>query len=224
MKQKLILFLLILVPPIFYVVYVTFAQNHYKKLPFLGPKELVNTSIDGKMTQDTLYFTVGNFDLPAQEGRISNANLNDKFTVVSFVNPMNKGLYTTLSDHLRRTQETFINNDMVQILSFVNLPSSNVDTTGLSMALGNTVGKWDLLFSNDSVVSSIAQNYFLLENRNQVTGVFQSNKILIVDHKGRLRGEFDGTSKRDMDEMMGALRLLKIEYYNQNSKFETPFD
>ncbi len=222
MKKYLILFLLLGVPPIFYIFYVTFAQNKYKKQPYYGARLDTFTAYNrkGKPYIDTVYHKIADFSFTDQNSRTYNStdSLNGRIYVAHFFYATPNGLSKSLIYQFTRVQSAFSDNPKVRLVSFTVNPERDTPEKMNLFAQKNGINypKWVVLSGNRTEIETLAQKSFLqLNSGSQNDGFFNSSRAIVIDDEGHIRGIYDGTSARPTDEMMGAIRGLLIEYTNR---------
>ena len=222
MKKIALLFTILFFPAIIYVVYVLFAQNKYKKIPYFGARQAITSLIDGKTQTDTNYHTTANFEVKNQNNQTINPQfLDGKIYVVTFFDTKNMGLATTMLRELRRVANNFESNKAVVTVSFCTNPSQ--DSIAL---LANIAKKFEMRNDKSFLVNGLstkqmidlATKSYLLKNKfgNDDTTRFESTKAVVVDYNRHIRGFFEISNRREVEEMMGVIRALKIEYATNN--------
>ena len=213
-KHLLVLFVILALPPIIYVLYVTFAQNHYVRLPIFGDKKIVEVEGPEGPQIDTIYYQVnGLFEEIDAKSAKTDQLFRDHFTVLSLFASRNKDLTEQLYGQLLRVQDSFRDNELVQILSLVEKESLE----GF-LELEGRSSRWHHELVSRSSISRLER--LLLSNEFcEGTEITNCHVFIILDHERRIRGYFKALQKRDVDDMMGALRVLRIEYYNENPVF-----
>jgi protein SCO1/2 len=221
-KKFLILFVLIGIPPIFYVLYVSFAQNHYKKQPYYGARLDTFTALNrkGKPYVDTIYHQIADFVLTDQTGKklSSTDSLRGRIYVAHFFYATPNGLSKSLIYQFGRVQTAFDDNPQVRLVSFTVNPTQDTLEALAAFAKKNGIvyPKWYLLTGQRSDIEKLATDSYLLTNtQSQGDGFFNNSQAVLIDDEGHIRGVYDGTSARPTDEMMGAIRALLIEYTNR---------
>ncbi len=205
-----------------YWLYVGFGKNHYVKLPIYGEKIPVETMLNGRTVVDTLYHQVGPFAFLDQDSVIQTERLFDgHFTVVNFMFTTCKSICIDMSKQMLRIQDTFKGNPKVRLVSMS--VDSETDVPHVLKAYGvahqAVAGKWTFLTGNKDSLYQVIQRQFLsqVSPDPQPDGQFiHSEKMLLIDSDRRIRGIFDGTNKREVDDLMGAIRLLKREVENKD--------
>ena len=166
---------------------------------------------------DTLYHTIGNFELINQNGeKVSKATVANKIYVANFFFATCQSICPEMSSNLSRVQQEFANDDSLLILSHsVNPLHDSVEVLKSYAAQYKAIdGKWHLLTGNKKVIYDLAKNDYLvnaLEDDGTPEGFLHSELFLLIDTKGRIRGMYDGTNKADVEKLIHDIKLLKTE-------------
>ena len=162
------------------------------------------------------------FRLTNQEGQtFSGTNLKGKVFVADFFFTRCPGMCKKMSSQMTRVQERYLNNPHVQIVSFSVDPEH--DTVP---ALQNYAGiygirpdKWQLLTGEKAQIYKLAKyGYFVTakENDPEATNIedqfVHTDKFVLVDKEGQIRGYYDGTNRKDVDRLITEISILLQEY------------
>ena len=213
LRKFITLFAIIGLPPLIYILYVTFAQNHYVSLNYYGEKHLSEEISPDTNLPDTIYYQLDLNEFYDLENKLTNGTLNDQFTVVSFFTGSNEDDKKRLVENYARIRNSFKGVEVVQQLILVPEGSNFEAVTALndSKIFCIELGMGEMEKMSDKV-------FFESECPNMDKNC---KTMCIVDHERRIRGYFNGVMKKEVDDLMGALRVLKIEYYNeQPNSFE----
>lgn len=222
MKKGLTLFLILVLPVLLYWLYVGFGKNHYVKLPIYGEKIPVETMVNGRTMVDTIYHQVGPFAFLDQDSVMqTERSFDGHFTVVNFMFTTCKSICIDMSKQMRRIQDSFSENPKVKMISMSVDPTTDIPSVLKTYGKENSANfsKWSFLTGNKDSLYSVIQSQFLsqVSTEPQADGQFiHSEKMLLIDSDRRIRGIFDGTNNREVDDLMGAIRLLKKEYENKD--------
>ncbi len=178
-------------------------------LPVIGPKKVVNN--------DTVYHTVGNFELFNQYGeKITGETVKGKIYVADFFFTTCQSICPRMSTNLTGLQKMFENDDSLLILSHsVNPLHDTVEVLRkYAESYGAIKGKWHLLTGKKSDIYSLAKKDYLvnaLEDDGTPEGFLHSEVFLLIDTKGRIRGLYDGTDELQVLQLAKDIKLLKTE-------------
>ncbi|HQQ94866.1 MAG TPA: SCO family protein [Bacteroidia bacterium] len=178
-------------------------------LPVMGPKTL-----EGK---DTVYHHIGTFRFTNQFGKpLTNHDISGKIVVSNFFFASCQSICPEMSSNLKQVQAAFDLQDSVLILSHtVNPMNDTVEVLRQYAELyGAKAGKWHFLTGKKDDIYALAKNDYLvnaLEDDGSPGGFLHSELFLLLDTKGRIRGMYDGTSKADVQKLIGDIHLLLRE-------------
>ncbi len=223
---------LLAVPALFYLL-LRQGQNHYT-LPRYFPKidsttdqvmftQMVQPS--GKMVRDTAYHTIPDFALTDQDGKPFNRqSIQGKIHIADFFFTRCGTICPKLSSQLNRVQDIFRQNDQIVLISYSVDPE--YDTSEYLRAYAKRFeaipGKWTFLTGSKAEIYRLIQKaYFLpvmdagVSNGDPDETFSHSEKVVLVDKEGIIRGYYDGTDKEDIDRLVLETRVLLDTYKKQ---------
>jgi len=215
LKRALIVAGILIVPCVFYLVLKT-GKNNYEQLEIFGPKEVASTSTNG--VPDTIYHTIGNFSLTDQFGRnISDSITENKIYVADFFFATCKTICPKMSDQLERVQDKFKNDSDFVILSHSVNPEGDSVKVLFDYAKKHHAikDKWFFLTGEKKQIYDLARkSYFItaMEGTGGEDDFIHSEKFVLIDKAGCIRGFYDGTDRSDVSRLMDELLLLMNEY------------
>ncbi|MEQ8324741.1 MAG: SCO family protein [Vicingaceae bacterium] len=225
-KKKIAgLVLILLLPSIFYVV-LSKANHHYRALPFIGPKVVLNG--------DTSHHKIPPFKLLDQNGKyFSNQDLRGKIVVANFFFTRCPSICPKMAAHLLDFQNKFEGVDSLIIISHTVDPL-NDDVAALKKYAEKVHaqdGRWYFLTGDKEKIYQLAfSGYFASAQKDEAApgGFLHSELVFLIDGQGRLRGSyddqgnivpaFDGTSTSEMKKMADAVDNLLLEKYAPKKK------
>lgn len=219
-----ILIVALVVPASIFIFLKYFGRNQYQ-LPTYIPK--IDSTTGGVMTHkvdtpegvryDTLFHTVPDFDLTDQNGnRITAAATKGKIYVADFIFTRCGTICPKLSTELGRVQEAFAQNDKVLILSHTIDPEYDTPEVlaGYAKRYEAKPGKWYFLTGDKTQLYQLAhKGYYIAaqeaEQKGEPDETFShSDKLILIDSAGHIRGFYDGTSKKDVDRLILEIKVL----------------
>lgn len=191
------------------VVLISCVREKEQKLPIYGEKE-----ITGK---DTVYHTIGNFQLVNQDSMVvGNQLLNGKIYVADFFFTSCRTICPIMKSQMMRVYEAVKDDPEVLIVSHTIDPE--YDTVGLlhdyADRLGVSSKKWHFLTGNKDSIYYLAQtSYFVtaMEDKAEQDGFIHSGAFLLIDKKGRIRGKYDGTKEEEVNKLIKDIGILEKE-------------
>ncbi len=166
---------------------------------------------------DTIYHTVGDFELVNQDSTIiTNSDFDNHIYVADFFFTSCPTICPIMKTQMLRVYDEIKEDQDVSILSHTIDPE--YDSVGLlkeyAFNLGVETPKWHFATGDKDSIYALAQTYLVLadEDANAPGGYVHSGAFLIVDKQRRIRGVYDGTKEEQVDLLIGDLDLLRKEY------------
>lgn len=224
----------VLVLPVFVYLFLRFfTQNHYTLIRYYPlidsvtnqPLKGKQVSLTGKIIEDTLFHTIPDFRLINQDGKtVTGAAAKGKIQIADFFFTRCSTICPKLSTQLSRVQDIFRTYPDLVFLSYSVDPEN--DTPDKLKAYARKYeaisGRWHFLTGSKSEIYNLAQKgYFLpavdagVINANPDETFIHSEKLVLVDKAGIIRGYYDGTDKEDVERLILETRVLMSMYDNQ---------
>jgi len=178
-------------------------------LPVLGTKQVVNG--------DTLYHTIPEFSFINQDSvRVTQADLEDKVYVADFFFTSCPTICPKMKQQMLRIYQKFEGNNEVMLLSHSIDPSYDTPLVLKEYAkgLGISADKWHLVTGEQKEIYSIADEYLVsvAQDESVPGGFIHGGHFILVDKNRRIRGYYDGTKEKEVDQLMSDIELLLSEY------------
>lgn len=159
---------------------------------------------------------VGLFALTDQRGRaFSDRDVAGHVYVASFIYTRCSVVCPVLVRHLSKVQSAMAGTGGM-IVSFSVTP--DIDTPDVLGTFGRERGidadRWKLVTGDKRAIYDLARDsYFADDDRiraslDEPDAFLHTEKIVLVDQQGRLRGVYDGTLPRDIELLIGDLKAL----------------
>lgn len=159
---------------------------------------------------------VAPFSLMTQTGAaLTSANLEGRVHVASFIYPRCSSICPALVGSLLRVQSA-IDDPRFRIVSYSVTP--DLDTPEILAAFGRERGvnpeRWSLVTGDKTTIYRLARDSYFANDerlRGQATGTdgfLHTEKLVLVDPEGRLRGVYNGTLPSDVDHLIDDARAL----------------
>jgi protein SCO1 len=153
---------------------------------------------------------VVDFDLTSQLGtRVTGADLRGRIHVASFIFTRCNAICPALVRQLKRVQA-----EDVRLVSFSVTP--DLDTPATLASYGAREGldpaRWLLLTGDRRTVVRLAREFYFADDRrlgSTTSELLHTEKVLLVDAGGRLRGVYNGTVPFDIERLIADIRLLR---------------
>jgi len=215
-KKILILVLILALPGFLYYLLTVKGKNRYHPLPKFGPKEIAKTThrVKGKDIPDTIYHTLGNFNMVDQDGKPVSPNTFDgKIFVANFFYTHCPTVCNAMNANMDSLAQAWAKNSMVYFASIT------VDPERDSVKVLNTYAKkftaspkWFFLTGDTSTIYSLARQGFLVNALKVNKDDFiYSDKLVLIDQHKRIRGYYSGASLTDVIRLNDEIKVLISE-------------
>lgn len=219
----------ILVIPAFIFIFLKLFGNNYYKLPYMMPEIDEHGQVLMKGA-DTVYHKIPDFVLTDQNGtQFSSQQTKGKIYVVNFFFTRCGTICPKLSSAMVRVQDVFADNPDVLMVSHSVDP--NHDTPEVMAAYAKKydakTGKWFFLTGDKKAVYDLAIKGYKLpvadaseydKNIKNVDEMFiHSEKMMLIDKEGYIRGIYDGTFNVDVERLLAEIKVLQEIYKDKNN-------
>ena len=238
-KKAGVLFLVLILPVFIYIGLKTFGTNHYS-LPRFVPA-IDSTTGEIKMAKrlnprwneseiDTIFQTIPSFSLTDETGKtfVSNS-LKDKIYVTSFFFTRCGTICPKITSQLSRVQDTFLGDPEVQFLSISVDPKYDQPEKLATYAkrFDANKGQWHFLTGEKKLIYPLVLKGFHVPLadaseydaaiKNPDETFIHSERLVLVDKEGIIRGFYDGTDKKEVDRLLVEIKVLKNIYSTDGS-------
>lgn len=215
-RKYLILFVLLLGPGLI-LIFLSKADHSFKTLPYYGPKEPVYSA--GGESVDTIYHKVPDFVFTNQfNEEVSWSDFEGKILVADFFFTTCPTICPIMTKQMTRLQWMLEDPayDDVHFLSHTVNPET--DTPEVLRAYGEEQGadfdKWTFVTGEKSEIYEQGFSGYLLsaqEDEAAPGGFLHSSMFVLVDRNRQIRGFYDGTSSKEVDDLVTDIKMLKKE-------------
>ncbi len=232
-----ILIMTLVVPALIFLFLKFFGQNHYN-LPRYIPaidsatgKVLMKKIIDRKYDQpeyDTVFHTIPSFSFIDQNNKtFTNEKVKGKIFVANFIFTRCGLICPKVTGQLARIQDAFLDKNDVILLSHTVDPQYDTPIILKKYAKEKEAieGKWYFLTGSKKDLYQMAlKGYFVPISdasvydkaiKNPDEAFIHSEKMILVDKEGTIRGFYDGTDVKDVDRLMVEIKVLRDIYAKQ---------
>jgi protein SCO1/2 len=189
-------------------------------LPVINPIDVREEMVDPELLRIGQGHTIGNFSFQNQENKtITQKDIEGKVFVAEYFFTTCQSICPIMNDQMQRVQQAYKRNSKVKILSFTVDPE--VDTVDqmkrYSQKQKAISGKWHFLTGKKEELYSLARKSFFVlkpaEAQNQGdagSDFIHTNNFVLVDQQKRIRGYYDGTSEKEVTQLIKDIsRLLE---------------
>ena len=182
--------------------------SKFEKLPVFGTER--------RGLKDDGEHRIADFNLINQDGESkSTKEWEGKIVVADFFFTTCPTICPKMTASLKRVSEEY-NDDAVLINSFTVDPERDnpEKLTAYIQKFNLPVKNWDLLTGSKQEIYKLARNSFMVvatDGDGGPTDFIHSENLVLVDKKKRIRGYYDGTSKKEVDQLIIDIKKLKNE-------------
>jgi protein SCO1 len=214
-KQRLFLFFLLLAIPCL-ILFFGKMEHSFKTLPYFYPVDVVQKEVAGKMQSDTIWHTIPEFQLIDQNGdSLDRGYIEGHITVVDFFFTSCR----TICPKMTRQMKTLIWLLEGEYFKEVRYLSISVDPEYdtpeiLSEYITNMelkTDQWALTTGVKDEIYDLGVHGFFLTTQEDLAlagNFLHSEKFVLVDKDGHIRGYFDGTSPDEIRDLSEDVKML----------------
>ena len=190
----------VMIIPIGVYFVVNWYQNKYERLPILNSQTEANIS----------------FELKNQNGKlVSNKDLEGKIVVTDFFFTHCPSICPKLTANLKSIQEAMNDDPSILINSFsIDPERDSVGRLAQYASKFEVEGQWNLLTGDKKIIYQLARKKFMVDASEGDGGpndFIHSDKFVLMDVKGRIRGYYKGTDENEVKQLIVDIRKLKEE-------------
>jgi protein SCO1/2 len=142
---------------------------------------------------------------------------NDKIYVADFFFTTCPTICPIMTENMGYIQEKIKNDSDILLLSFSVTPEIDSVEQLKKYALEKNVidSKWNLVTGNKKDIYNLARTSYLVAKTNGDGGKYDmihTENFVLVDKEKRIRGFYDGTNSKEMDQLLNDIKILKNSY------------
>ena len=221
--KNLGILLVILVLPALFIAFLWTGETKHKKLDIMY--DLRNPEFDPTFLQglnckpnfeDSTHRTIP-FSLTNQLGEtITQENLRGNIYVANFIlTRCTQNICPKMASEMIRVQEAFKDDNDVKIVSYSIDPTYDTPEVLKEYAEKYNAdnSKWYFLTGTEEEIFQQAKcSYFLpAEKKDTYVNIDHSERFVLVDRKGQIRGYYKGTELVDVDRLIHEIQVLQLE-------------
>lgn len=190
----------------------------YKKLPIVGNHRLDTVTLrDGAVRIDTLFHKISPFRFINQDGQeVTEAVVKNKVYVCDYFFTTCQSICPIMSKQLDRVYDHWKDNSEVMILSHTVDPET--DTPAVLKAYSEKFkadnSRWIFLTGDKEALYTQARRDYLLDAAESFGGAedfIHTQNFALIDQQGRIRGFYDGTDNKEVDQLIKDISFLLME-------------
>jgi protein SCO1/2 len=210
--QGMVLVCILLIPILIFLFLKGFGKNEYD-LPIFFQNG-VDNPFQECPEKDTTQHYIPEFAFTSQEGKtIGRAEMEGKITIVDFFFTSCPSICPVMSKEMERVNDMFRDEPQVQIMSISIDPEYDTPAVLKEYAEEHQAipGKWHFLSGPKTETYQLARCGFVIPtiDGNGVPDDFvHTDKFILVDELGRIRGYYSGTNREEVDLLMLETKVL----------------
>lgn len=195
-------------------------NNQTKVLPIYGDRQPITKMVDGKQVTDTVYATIPPFSFVDQNRQtISDKDLDGKIYVADFFFTSCPSICPIMQRNMLSVFKAYQGKADFKLVSFTIDPRHDTIPVLKNYAekLGAKADQWYFLLGKKEDVYQLAEKNYLVsvsEDGRAPGGFVHQGWLVLVDKKGRVRGAYDGTDKKQVDQLIADVQVLMDEEAN----------
>ena len=238
-KKTIILFIVLILPVFIYLGLKTWGTNHFV-LPRYIPA-IDSTTGEIKMGKrlhprwdeselDTVFQTIPAFNLINEKGQnFSLSNLKGKIYVASFFFTRCGTICPKITGQLSRVQDTFNQDPDLKLISISVDPVFDhpEKLQAYAKRFDANEGQWSFLTGEKKVIYPLILKGFHVPLadaseydaaiKNPDETFIHSERLVLVDKEGVIRGYYVGTDKKEVDRLLVEIKVLKTIYSSEKT-------
>ena len=188
-----------------------------RSLPIYGSRQAVTKTVNGKIVTDTVYQTIPKFKFVNQYGdTITNKSLDGDIYVADFFFTTCPSICPVMARNMLKVYDAFKSTGNFKIISHTIDPKHDSVPILKKYAdkLGVTGNTWWFLRGDKESTYSIAEKDYLVavkQDSSAAGGYIHSGYFVLVDKQKRVRGAYDGTDPKQVDQLIADIKSLQAE-------------
>jgi len=184
-------------------------------LPIYNPNMINASLVDSSIQYIRKYHKIGDFKLINQNGdTITQKDYQGKIYVADFFYTTCPTICPKMTHSLKRVQEATKNDDEIKLLSHTVTPEiDNVSRLKrYAEEHGVIDGKWNLVTGPKKAIYRLARKDYCVAKTQGDGGPYDmihTENLALIDKEKRIRGFYDGTDPKEVDQLLKDIQLLK---------------
>jgi protein SCO1/2 len=219
--MKRIFFVGIILLVSFPIAYYFTSAKTEKPLPIINPIDVNEEMVDPELLRLGFGHHIGSFSFQNQDAQlISTKDMKGHIAVVEYFFTTCKSICPVMNEQMQRVNQAFKNENEVRIFSFTVDPATD-DVPQMKKYANShqaTSGKWHFLTGKKEDLYALARKSFFVlkpaeaQNLGDAGSDFiHTNNFVLVDKQLRIRGYYDGTSEKEVNQLISDIKRLQKE-------------
>ena len=195
-----------------------YVNKPIETLPIYSPSMVSKELVEENIQFIKKYHKIKDFSMKNQNGEtITQEFYNDKIYVADFFFTTCPTICPIMTENMGYIQEKIKNDSDILLLSFSVTPEIDSVEQLKKYALEKNVidSKWNLFTGNKKDIYNLARTSYLVAKTNGDGGKYDmihTENFVLVDKEKRIRGFYDGTNSKEMDQLLNDIKILKNSY------------
>ncbi|MDC1279504.1 SCO family protein [Flavobacteriaceae bacterium] len=187
-------------------------------LPIYSPSMVAKELVEEDIRYVKKYHVINNFSLTNQNGKlITQEFYENKIYVADFFFTTCPDICPIMTENMGYLQKELKNQTDILLVSFSVTPEvDSVDKLRVYADLkGVDDSKWNLFTGDKKDIYELARKSFLVAKNDGDGGKYDmihTENFVLVDKEKRIRGFYDGTDTKQMDQLLNDIKILKNSY------------
>lgn len=182
------------------------------RLPVYGEKDFIE-GVD----EDTVYHTIPFWNFVNQDGdTISKIDYQGKIYVADFFFTHCPTICPVTVEKMKRLQQATKDENILLISHTVDPENDTVEQLKRYCEAHDVDNSnWNFVTGDKETIYKLGLNGYLTPNQEDALapgGFLHSDKFILVDKEGRIRGYYSGTEDNEVDKLIEDIKTLKNEY------------
>lgn len=198
------------------IIYNVYTIDDTETLPIYQPNDVTAELVDTTVQHVKKYHKIADFSLTNQNGKtITQDDYKNKIYVADFFFTTCQTICPIMTDHMVTIQEKVKNDPEIMLLSHSVTPK--VDTVAqlkkYALEKGVNDKKWNLVTGDKKEIYDLARKSYLAAKDTPYNeyDLIHTENFVLVDKKKRIRGFYDGTDPKAIEELMDDIKILENE-------------
>ncbi|MFM6934621.1 MAG: SCO family protein [Flavobacteriales bacterium] len=219
--MKRVFFLAILFMICVPIGYYLMNPNREKSLPIINPIDVNEEMVDPELLRLGFGHHIGSFSFQNQDGKyISDKEMKGNISVVEYFFTTCKSICPIMNRQMQRVHAAYKKDKQVKIFSFTVDPETDDVAQMKKYAESHqaNAGQWYFLTGEKTALYALARKSFFVlkpaeaQNLGDAGSDFiHTNNFVLIDRQLRIRGYYDGTSHKEVDQLITDIKRLQQE-------------
>ncbi len=189
-----------------------------RSLPVYQPADFNPELVDDSVRYVRKYHTIADFSLVNQNGdTVTQEDYRDKIYIADFFFTTCPSICPIMTENMVTIQEKILDDEEVMLLSHSVTPEidSVAQLKKYALEKGVKDRKWNLVTGDKKQIYELARKSYLAVKTDGDGGPYDmihTENFILVDKEKRIRGTYDGTDPKDIENLLKDLEILKSSY------------